>query len=368
MAKKKAKKAAAKPKPKKKTHADVVNDLVAEITEDPEQAQVLGSDSSRAKVRGVISTQSMELDDALGRGGIPLGRISIIHGKEGCGKTTLCLHLVASVQAQGGICVYVDKEYKLDPDYAQNIGVDTKKLIIAQPSHLEAVYEFIAKVLAKVKLIREVSKERVPVLIVLDSINACIAKAQLEGAMEDKHYAPQAGVHSRCIPKVLADISKEDVAFVMIAQNRTQIGKMFGDPDDIAGGNAPKYYSSVIIKLTRVANNDDNTAQHVSAYIRKNQVAAPFKKCEFWIRHGVGIDQDATIIAHAEKMGVIGRTLAKSGKKTSWFEFPVGSDDKFANGAEQARLELKLDPELRAAILEALALKTKEALALKEAK
>lgn len=349
--KKKTSKKAAKKKP---TQTEIVNSLIDDLVEDSEEAQVLGSDENKLKIRGVISTQCAALDKALGRRGVPLGRLTIIHGKEGCGKTTSCLHLVASVQAAGGICVYVDKEYKLDPEYAANIGVNTKRLIISQPSTLEQVYTFIEKTLKKVRAAREKHGKRVPVLVVLDSINACITKAQLEGSHEDQHYSPQARVHSASIPKILELVSKEDVALVYIAQNRTQIGKMFGDPDDIAGGNAPKYYASVIIKMKRIANNEDKTAQRVQAEIRKNQVAAPFKKCEFWIRHGVGIDQVTSLIEQAEDLGVIGRTTAKSGKKTSWFEFPVGSDQKFANGLDQARETLEEDEELRLEIMAAV--------------
>lgn len=341
-------------KAKATSDAETVDDLIDSIVgdADPEQVQVLGSAKAAAKIKGVISTQCPNLDNALGRGGVPLSRITIIHGKEGSGKTTLCLHLVASVQRMGGICYYVDKEYKLDPDYAEAIGVNTKRLIVAQPSHLEQVYELIQDAVARVRHYREETGKRVPVLIVLDSINACITKAQLEGEFEDQHYAPQAGVHSRCIPKVLEAIHREDVAFVMIAQNRAQIGKMFGEAEDISGGNAPKYYASVIMKVTRIQNSEDKLSQLVRVDVRKNQIAPPFKRAEFWVRHGVGIDQLSALLDSAEKLGVIGRTTsAKTGKPTSWYEYPVGSGKRFANGLEQAREAIQEDDDLRMDIM-----------------
>lgn len=356
MTKKTAKKSSKKAVPKAES-PQTVDDLVDAIVEDagPENAQVLGSDVHAARIRGVISTQSGPLDRALGRGGVPLGRITIVHGKEGSGKTTLCLHLVAEVQKMGGLCFYFDKEYKLDPDYAQSIGVNTKRLIISQPSTLETIYEAMVSAVSRVKEWRIKTKKRTPVLIVLDSINACITKAQLEGSFDQKHYAPQAAVHSQGIPKVLELLAKEDVALVFIAQNRTQIGKAFGDPDDISGGNAVRYYASVIMKVTRIKNSEDKLSQLTRVDVRKNQIAPPFKRAEFWIRHGVGIDPMADLIQTALDLNVIGRAKnTKTGKEGSWYEFPVGSGKRFANGLGGVREVLSEDEELKMDIMAAV--------------
>lgn len=329
---------------------DMVDALVAIGGEG--SAQVLGSDAAAIKIKGVISTQSPELDKAIGRGGIPLGRLSSIHGPEQSGKTTLALHIVAETQARGGVVIYLDKEHKLDPDYAAKIGVNNKRFIISQPPHLERIYELIDGAVDLAKKWRELTLATVPVLVVLDSINACISKAEYEGSFEDKHVAATARVHSALLPKIIPRVSKENVALLFVCQERVNIGKKFGDPLEMAGGKAVKFYSSLIMKVRNVGqvreggDDGDKVAQKTMVECRKNQIAPPFKKAHFTIRHGVGIDRLSSLLEQAIDLGVIERAPSKKdpSKKSSWYQF---RGERFANGKGQAREQMDEDEELR---------------------
>jgi recombination protein RecA len=277
--------------------------------------QILGSDSLGIKIKGVTSTQCATFDAAIGRGGVPRGRLTIIHGPEGCGKTTLALHLAAETQRQGGVAIYIDKEYKLDPDYAAKIGVDVGKLIITQPSYLEKVFRAIDAIIDKVVQLREDQGKKIPILIVLDSMNAAITKAEFEGEWEDHHYAPQARVYSSSLPKIMPKISKEDIALVWISQIRTNIGISYGNPTDISGGKAPKFYASLIMSLARktaIAKDGEKIGNEVELICSKNQIAPPFKKAMCNIIYGVGIDKNAAMVDQAIRDGIIV-------KKGSWY-------------------------------------------------
>lgn len=289
-------------KPSKKT--DSIDDDVAGILESvrssgDEGAQILGSAAMALKIRGVISTQAPSLDAAIGRGGVPLGRLSILHGPEGGGKTTLALHLVAETQRLGGIALYQDMEYKLDPDYAASIGVKTKRLIISQPSTLEAIVATQLNVIAAAAKRREKTGVRTPILIVCDSINACIPKAILENDTDEFAPAAAARKWSEQIPKLIAKASKEDVALVYISQVRKKFNVMFGDADVIAGGEAPKFYASLILKIYRTGKIKDAgeaVANKTEVDVKKNQIAPPFKKAQLECRYGVGFDRGQSLM------------------------------------------------------------------------
>lgn len=289
--------------PSRSLLADVMSEIGGEGG-----AQLLGSKGLALKIRGVISTQCPGIDWATGRGGIPLGRLSILSGKEGSGKTTLALQIVAECQRQHGIAIYMDKEYKLDPDYAKALGVDTKRLVIVQPSYLEKVFETYDKVIEKAAAYRRVSGKRVPILLVLDSMNAAITKAQFEGEWEDQHISPQARVYSQLLPKLIPKVHKEDVALLWISQIRQKINITYGSPNDICGGNAPKFYASMIMEVTRTSSTKENE-QRVSNKLKvecvKNQIAPPFKKAEVEVVYGKGIDPERSLIWLAQKLGVI---------------------------------------------------------------
>ena len=290
---------------------EATDDIIAAIhASGDESAGLLGSENNNLKIRGVISTQCPTLDLAIGRGGIPLGRLTILHGGEACGKTSSALHLVAEVQRLGGIALYMDKEYKLDPDYAEAIGVDTKKLIISQPNHLESAFDIQSKVIERAAKWRVKNKKRVPILIVLDSMNAAITKAQFEGDSEQKHMAAQARCYSEQLPRLIPQASKEDVALCWISQIRKKMNIQFGDGDEIAGGQAPRFYASLIINYKRVGtlkSGQDKIGSNVVAECKKNQISSPFKKAKFDIRWGEGIDAEGALLEIALEKGVIAR-------------------------------------------------------------
>lgn len=238
------------------------------------------------------------------------------------GKTTLALHIVAECQKQNGIVVYIDKEYKLDPEYATGIGVDTARLIITQPPYLEKVFEICEDIIKVGNEYRKKTGRRVPILIVLDSMNSAISKAQYEGDFEAKHVAPQSRVFSNCLPKLIPQVSQSDVCLLFISQIRKKIGIMFGDDEEIAGGNAPKFYASSIVKVTRIGSvketknfkskeekkNADIVASKIKVQVVKNQVAPPFRKAFCEIRYGEGIDRELSLVDLAMQDGIFEKT------------------------------------------------------------
>jgi recombination protein RecA len=308
-----------------------------------ETAMLLGSDGLMLKIRGVIPTGCPGLDDAIGRGGAPLGRLSILHGAEGSGKTTIALQLVANVQRMGGVAIYMDKEYKLDPEYATNLGVDNKRLIISQPSHMEQMFQVTEQAIAKAAAWRLKAKRRVPILIVLDSMNAAITKAQLEGDWDDQHMAPQARCYSANLPKLIPKVSKEDVALVWISQVRQKMNVAYGDDQEIAGGKAPRFYASLIInfkKVGTVKSGEEKIGNRVLAECKKNQIAPPHRKSEFTIVYGKGTDAEMGLV----ELAIDKKVLSKKG---GWI---THDDEKLGNGVAQAAEALRSNPEWAAKI------------------
>lgn len=351
--KKPASAAPAKKKPTKEGLGSAPEDLAKDLldgllkeTGDEDGTQLLGSDGLGLKIRGVISTQNAEIDAAIGRGGVPLGRLTIIHGGEGGGKTTLALHLVAEVQAQGGIAVYIDLEYKLDPEYAASLGVDISRLIISQPPYMEKVFALIDAAVKRAAALREKLGRRVPILIVLDSLNAAITKEMFEAdSYEKREMAGTARVVSTHLPKLIRLISKEDAALVFISQVRQKIGVMFGDAEDIACGNAPKFYASVILNVRRISaerEGEVKVGNKVRVEAKKNQIAPPFKRAEVVIRFGEGFDRAHALLTRAVTKGVIlheGTTysIASSGEKLG---VGIGNAVKFLKKHDEYRAQL----------------------------
>lgn len=293
--------------------ADLIEGMRADIGE--ENVQLLGSDGNLLKIKGVISTQCPTLDAAIGRGGVPLGRLTLLHGAEGCGKTTLALHLAAECHRRGGLVVYFDKEYKLDPDYAKSLGVDLNRVIISQPRTLEQVIDGTKKLISMMKARRLASGKQKPVVVIWDSINAMKAKDVLDDAAGDHHIAPEARLWSKHMPSLIEEASKESIALVGISQVRKKINVMFGDGDDMAGGQAPRFYASLIMKIIRVGSEKDGEgkkiANKIEAECKKNQIAPPFRKAMFQIKYGSGIDFDHSLLLQLIDMGHV--TQGKGG-------------------------------------------------------
>jgi recombination protein RecA len=298
-------------------------------------------------VRGVVSTQCIALDRAIGKGGVPLGRLTIIHGSEGCGKTTAALHIASEVQKIGGIAIYLDKEYKLDLEYGENLGVDRKRLFLYQPHTLESAFEYIETAIKHTAKLREKLKKRVPVVVILDSMNAAISKSQFNGDWDDQHYAPQARVFSQNLPKLMPLVYKEDIALVWISQIRQKLNVMFGNDEEIAGGKSPRFYASLIMSMKTsgkikktIDKKEKIIGNKVNVIIQKNQIAVPFKKAEIMIRYGYGIDNEYSILNTAIDLEII----EKSGKKLDYGEKSLGN-------LEKACETLRKDTELREKIL-----------------
>jgi recombination protein RecA len=295
--------------------SSVLDELRAQLGE--EGAQILGSDEKALKIRGVISTGIPSFDRATGRGGIPIGRLTILHGGEGGSKTTVALKAVANAQKMGGFASYFDEEYKLDPDWAVKHGVNPKRLIISQPGNLERVLEGMGATISAMDKI-----QRKPGIIVVDSINACTPQAVLDGDTTDHHMAPWARLWSKHLPKLVKEASKRDIAIVLISQVRSKMNIQFGDADEIAGGKAPRFYASLIAKITRVnsisvakeGGGKDKVANEIEVLMKKNQISAPFKTGRFILNFEHGVEFSRNLLEECLECGLV----QLDGNKIMW--------------------------------------------------
>lgn len=276
-----------------------------------------------------ISTGSLQLDEALGVGGYPKGRVIEIFGPESSGKTTLALHAIAEAQKNGEQCAFIDVEHALDPVYAKNLGVDIDSLIVSQPDSGEQALE-IAEAL--------ISSGAIGVIIV-DSVAALTPRAEIEGEMGQSHVGLQARLMSQALRKLTGTIKKTDCIAIFINQLREKVGVMFGNPETTPGGRALKFYASVRMDIRRIETlkkGEQMIGNRVRVKVVKNKVAPPFKQAEFEIMFGTGIDRLGEIVDLGVKFDII----KKSG---SWFSY---GETRLGQGKENVKTLLSENEEM----------------------
>ena len=278
----------------------------------------------------VISTGSLNLDMALGVGGVPKGRIIEVYGAESSGKTTIALHIAAETQKANGIVAYIDAEHALDPEYAKALGVDVDELLISQPDYGEQALE-IADLLVRSGAVD---------LIVVDSVAALVPKAEIDGEMSDQQMGLQARLMSKALRKLTATLNKSKTTMIFINQIRDKIGGFgFGPQTTTTGGKALKFYASVRMEVKRVGSvkqGDDVIGNETVVKVTKNKVAPPFKEANFQIMYGKGITRVGEIL----EMALDNDIVSKSG---AWFSF---GDIRLGQGKENVKVRLENEKEL----------------------
>jgi recombination protein RecA len=294
----------------------------------------MGQDAARVKVGG-ISTGAINLDAAIGVGGIPRGRITEIYGPESSGKTTLALHIAASAQRAGGVAAFIDAEHALDVEYARKLGVDIEDLLVSQPDTGEEALE-IAEILVRSGAVD---------VIVVDSVAALVPKAEIEGDMGDSHMGLQARLMSQALRKLAGSINRSRTSVVFINQLREKIGVMFGNPETTTGGRALKFYASVRLDVRRIGpvkERDEITGSKVRVKVVKNKVAPPFRQAEFDIMFSEGISHTSLLVDIGAEAGIIDKSGA-------WYSY---GKERIGQGRENAKLYLKDHEDVAAEIEE----------------
>ena len=304
----------------------------------------------------VVPSGSILLDEALGIGGYPRGRIIEMYGPESSGKTTLALHAIAEAQKLGGIAAFIDAEHALDPQYAKSLGVNIDDLWVSQPDTGEQALEIAED------LIRSGAVD----IIVIDSVAALTPQAEIEGEMGDSHMGLQARLMSQALRKLTAIIGKSNAILVFINQIRMKIGIMFGNPETTTGGNALKFYSSVRLEIRRIESiegkgDEEAMGNRVRVKVVKNKVAPPFRKVELDIYFGKGVSASASLLDSAVKHGLIE-------KRGAWYS---AGEDKIGQGKENAVQFLEtnkdfaanIEKKLRTELFPGQALKMKDGVA-----
>ena len=280
-----------------------------------------------------IPTGSLALDNALGIGGLPRGRVAEIYGPESSGKTTLTLQVIAEAQKLGGTCAFVDAEHALDPSYAEKIGVDVDNLLVSQPDTGEQALEITDM------LVRSGAVD----VVVVDSVAALTPKAEIEGDMGDSHMGLQARLMSQALRKLTGNIKRSNTMVIFINQIRMKIGVMFGNPETTTGGNALKFYASVRLDIRRIGaikRGDEVIGNETRVKVVKNKVAPPFKQCEFEILYGEGTSREGELIDLGVKLGMIDKAGA-------WYSY---NEERIGQGKDNVRIFLKEHKEMAAEI------------------
>ncbi len=313
-----------------------LNLAIAQIEKSCGKGSIMKMGTGQGRVRvECIPTGAINLDAAIGVGGIPRGRVTEIYGPESSGKTTLCLHVVANAQKAGGIAAYIDAEHALDTEYAKKLGVDVENLLISQPDTGEQALE-ICEILVRSGAVD---------IVVIDSVAALVPKAEIEGEMGDSHVGLQARLMSQALRKLTGAIARSKTSVVFINQLREKIGVMFGNPETTTGGKALKFYASVRLDIRRIGpvkEKEDVIGSHVRVKVVKNKVAPPFKQAEFDIMYAEGISHTSLLV----DIGAEANIIEKSG---AWYSY---NGQKIGQGRENAKMYLKDNPVMMAEIEE----------------
>src|SRR4051794_4650132 len=288
----------------------------------------MGADTPQVRVSG-ISTGAINLDAAIGIGGIPRGRVTEIFGPESSGKTTLALHVVAHAQSTGGAAAYIDAEHALDVEYAKKLGVDIENLLVSQPDTGEQGLE-ICEILVRSGAVD---------VVVIDSVAALVPKMEIEGEMGDSLPGLQARLMSQALRKLAGAINRSRTSVIFINQLREKIGVMFGNPETTSGGRALKFYASVRLDMRRIGPVKEREVvigNHVRVKVVKNKVAPPFRQAEFDIMFDEGISHESLLVDIAAEAGIIDKSGA-------WYSY---NDQRIGQGRENAKLFLRDNPPL----------------------
>ena len=308
---------------------DKLNEALKQIEKTYGKGSVMKlGDRSNVDVE-VISSGSLAIDNVLGVGGFPKGRIIEIYGPESSGKTTLALQAIAECQKSGGRAAFIDAEHAIDPKYAKNLGVNIDELILSQPDSGEQALE-IAEVLIKSGAID---------LIVIDSVAALVPQAELDGEMGDQNVGLHARLMSKAMRKLAGALSAHNCAAIFINQLREKVGVIYGNPETTTGGRALKFYSSIRLEVRKseaIKNGSEVIGNKVNVKVAKNKVAAPFKTAQVEIYYGEGISHLSEVISLASDMEIIDKSGA-------WFSY---HGEKIGQGKEAVRTYLKAHPEI----------------------
>ena len=308
----------------------VLSAVMDKIEKDFGKGAIMKMSSKKVDEVPVIPSGSITIDQALGIGGYPKGRVIEIFGPESSGKTTLAIHAIAEAQKAGGIAAFIDAEHAFDSAYARKLGVDIDELLISQPDNGEQALEIADH------LIRSSAID----IVVIDSVAALTPKAEIEGEMGESKMGLQARLMSQALGQLTAHISKTRTVCIFINQLRDKIGVVYGNPETTTGGNALKFYASVRIDIRKasvIKDGEEQLGARAKVKIVKNKLAPPFRRAEFDIMYGEGISKIGEIIDLGVDLGI----LKKSG---SWFSY---GERKIGQGRDSVKELLKSDEALR---------------------